>query len=131
MIGLDTNVIVRLLAQDDDAQVKRVENAIEKNCSPQTPGLINAIVLAEIVWVLSRAYKYDRHEIVAAIEALLQIKEFEIQYHNETWEALHLYRDGKGGFADLYLSFINRELGCSTTLTFDKKAAKNASFEMI
>ena len=131
MIGLDTNVIVRLLVQDDEAQVKRVEKAIAEQCSEESPAIINAIVLAETVWVLGSAYKYENSEVVSAIEALLQVKVFEVQYHNEAWEALHLFEDGKGGFADLYLAAINRHLGCSITLTFDKKAAGNAGFALI
>lgn len=131
MIGLDTNVIVRLLVQDDDAQLRRIEKAVSKYCSEGVPGMINAIVLAETVWVLKSAYGYSRNEIVSAIETLLQVKEFEVQHQNEAWEALHLFQDCKGGFADLYLAAINRQLGCSTTLTFDQEAAQNAGFELV
>ncbi len=131
MIGLDTNVIVRLLVQDDAAQLRRVQKAVEKECSKDNPGLINSIVLVETVWVLDRAYGYGREDIVHAVETLLQIKEFKIQCQDEAWEALKHYRSGNADFADCYLAAINHNLGCTDTLTLDKKAARMASFLVV
>lgn len=131
MIGLDTNVVVRLLTQDDSRQLKRAREAITSQCSAEDPGWINSIVLVEVIWVLSSAYQYSRGEIVGAIEKLLQVRELEIQYVDEVWEALHLYRDHPADFSDYYLAVINRKSGCGTTLTFDVKAARNEMFSMI
>ena len=131
MIGLDTNVVVRLLTQDDARQVKRASEAIGSRCSADAPGWINSIVLVEVVWVLSGAYKYSRGEIVGAIEKLLQVRELEIQNVDEAWEALQLYRDHPADFSDYYLAAINRKRGCETTLTFDARAAENGIFAKI
>jgi predicted nucleic-acid-binding protein len=131
MIGLDTNVVVRLLTRDDPAQVQRALEAIAKHCSEDDPGWINCIVLVEVVWVLSSAFRYDRKQIVAAIERLIQVRELTLQYPDEAWEALHLYRDHQADFSDYYLAAINRENGCRTTLTFDGKAGRSGLFEMV
>lgn len=131
MIGLDTNVVVRLLVQDDTAQLRRVRKAISQHCSQVDPGFINAIVLVEVIWVLGSVYKYSRDQIASAIETLLQVKELAVQSPNEVWEALHLYRETKVGFADLYLAAINHEAGCTATLTFDKKAARLDVFQTV
>ena len=131
MIGLDTNVVVRLLVQDDLAQVRRARKAIRQHCSEDDPGLINSIVLVEVIWVLGSVYRYSREEIVKAVEALLQIKEIEILHRTEVWEALRKFQDSKIGFADCYLAAINRESGCLSTLTFDKKAASLDLFQLL
>jgi predicted nucleic-acid-binding protein len=131
MIGIDTNVVVRLLTRDDATQVHRALNAIAKQCSEDDPGWINCIVVVEVVWVLSTAYRYDRKQIVAAMEKLFQVRELTIQYPDEAWEALHLYRDHPADFSDYYLAAINRKSGCRTTLTFDRKAAQAALFDLV
>ena len=131
MIGLDTNVVIRLLVQDDAAQLRRVQKSIAKECSEENPGLINSVVLVETVWVLGSAYGYGREDISHAVETLLQIKELEVQCPNEAWEGLSLYRSGKAEFADCYLAAINRGLGCKDTITLDKKAARVDSFRAV
>lgn len=131
MIGLDTNVVVRILTRDDPEQVKSALDAISNQCSEKDPGMINCIVLVEVVWVLSSSYRYKREQIVAAVEKLLQVRELTIQYPDEAWQALHLFRDHAGDFSDYYLAAVNRGKGCRTTLTFDAKAARNGLFEMV
>ncbi len=131
MIGLDTNIIVRVLVQDDPAQLRRIQKTLEKECSEKNPGLLNSIVLVETVWVLESAYRYGRADIAHAVETLLQIREFDIQCQDEAWEALTHYRNGNADFADVYLAAINRKLGCTSTLTLDKKAARVALFQAV
>ncbi|RYD38419.1 MAG: PIN domain-containing protein [Verrucomicrobiaceae bacterium] len=130
MIGLDTNIIVRLLVQDDTAQLGRVRQALDE-CSESNPGLLNSIVLDETVWVLGSAYGYGREEIAHAVETLLQIRELEIEHREQAWEALQHYRSGNADFSDCYLGAINRKLGCTTTLTLDRKAARMALFRPV
>ncbi len=111
--------------------MRRATEAIGEQCTTGDPGWINCIVLVEVVWVLSSAYRYTRGEIVVAIEKLLQVRELEIQYVDDAWEALHLYRDHPADFSDYYLAAINREKGCRTTLTFGGKAARSELFSLI
>lgn len=131
MIGLDTNIIVRVLVQDDPAQLRRIQKALEKECSEENPGLLNSIVLVETVWVLESAYSYGRADVARAVETLLQIREFEVQCQDQAWEALTHYRNGNADFADVYLASINRTLGCTDTLTLDRKAARMALFRAV
>ena len=131
MIGLDTNVVVRLLVRDDHAQLQRAEQALERHCSENNPALVNRVVLVEVVWVLARAYKYSRSEIVGALEALLQVREVSVESPAEVWEALHLYSGGSADFSDYFLSVLNRKNGCQTTLTFDAQAARSALFHLL
>lgn len=50
MIGLDTNVLVRYLAQDDPTQSPRATEIIEQEISKEKPGYISSVVLVETVW---------------------------------------------------------------------------------
>lgn len=131
MIGLDTNVLVRLITNDDARQAARVEKVIAERCSVDSPALVNSVVLVELVWVLESAYEYSREQIVEAVETLLQVKELEVLYAEQVWEALHRYKASNVGLADFFIASINRYHGCETTLTFDRKAAKYEGFEKV
>lgn len=131
MIGIDTNVLVRLIVRDDDAQTTRAAKTLAEKCSEREPGFINCIVLAEVSWVLSRVYKYSREEIAKTIENLLQVREFKVQNANEVCEALNVYQFTNVDFADAFLSAINKVNGCSGTLSFDQKAGKLDNFVVL
>ena len=73
MIGLDTNVLVRFLVQDDPAQSALAAQLVEGRCHPDSPGLINRIVLCELVWVLESCYRYSRFQIVDVLECFIHV----------------------------------------------------------
>lgn len=128
MIGLDTNILLRLLVADDPAQATRAAAAIRRRCSPQSPGFVNHIVLCELVWVLEARYGYARADIAAAVEALCNAADLRVDVAPAVEEALRRYRAGRAGFADCLLGLVNRAAGCATTLTFDKAAAALPEF---
>ncbi|MCD2449351.1 PIN domain-containing protein [Methylicorpusculum oleiharenae] len=74
MIGLDTNVIVRYLVQDDEQQSKLATDLIEEQCSTETRLFINEITLCEIVWVLKRAYGYDKAVILDILQQYWDVR---------------------------------------------------------
>ncbi|MEM9481240.1 MAG: type II toxin-antitoxin system VapC family toxin [Verrucomicrobiota bacterium] len=131
MLGIDTNLLVRLIVADDEEQADRAQRVLESRCSEEEPGFVNAVVLAEFSWVLAKSYGYDRESIAVAIESLLSAKALEVQFPVEAWEAAKACRGSMVGFADFYLAAINRAQGCDTTLTFDRKAAVTEGFEGI
>lgn len=131
MIGIDTNILIRLIVKDDDVQTVKAVNALAKKCSEKDPGFINCIVLAEVSWVLSRVYGYSREEIAKAIEMLLQVKEFQVQNADEVCDALNLYQSTNVDFADAFLSAINKANACTGTITFDQKAGKLEDFVVL
>ena len=123
MIGLDTNVLVRLLAGDDEAQRAIARAYIERHASPSDPAFIDRIVLVETVWVLESVYAYSRAQISTAIDALLRTVHFVIEDSELARAALALYRGGDD-FADAAIVTTNVAYGCTRTATFDRKAAK-------
>ena len=128
MIGLDTNIIVRLLVADDKAQTAVAKRFVEGHCSPESPGFINCVVLVEVVWVLANPYRYNRFDIVDALEMLMTGTDRVFEYHDEVRGALDDYRSGRADFIDAFIVRINRARGCEVTATFDRKAARLDGF---
>jgi predicted nucleic-acid-binding protein len=131
MIGLDTNVLVRYIVQDDPEQSGQASAFIEKNCTKENPGVVNLIVLVELVWVLKIAYKYDKKIIENVLQQLLITTELHVQENNSVWRALHEYKKGKADFADYLVGVINREHNGDMTVTFDRKASKINHFYLL
>jgi predicted nucleic-acid-binding protein len=131
MIGLDTNLLVRLVVGDDPEQTDRAKNFVERHCTPESPGLINCVVLAELVWVLDASYGYGRPEIIAVVEGLLAGEDRVLEHHDAVQASLNDYRAGRMDFADVLIGHINRTSGCETTATFDRKAAELDCFTLV
>ena len=123
MIGLDTNVIVRILTGDDARQQQAALAFLRANCSNEQPGWVNRIVTVEIAWVLERAYKFTHEQIADAVERLLHTAELRFEDHDAIRVALPTYRQG-ADLADALLGEINHEKSCATTITFDRRAAE-------
>jgi predicted nucleic-acid-binding protein len=130
MIGLDTNVVLRLFDASDLKQSAAVERLLTM---PDAEGnfLLNPIVLSEFAWTLQRSYKKPRTVIADHLDRLLQSPEFVIPFLDEALDAVRRYRDGRANFADYFLAAINRSLGCDTTLTFDEDAAEGDLFSLM
>lgn len=125
MIGLDTNVIVRYLTQDDPAQSQIANTVINKAIDQGELLWISLLTLAETTWVLERAYKIPKNKMVEVLHTLLQIQELMIEKHDIVWHALHDYKKCKeAGFVDCLIGRQNISNDCLFTYTFDKDAAK-------
>lgn len=123
MIGLDTNVIVRFLAQDDDEQSPIATKFIER-LSRERPGFVSAVVLAEVTWVLSRAYKYPREGIAEVVDGLLRSTELIVENSEAAYRALGLFQASTTGeFADAMIAATASLAGADEIVTFDKAAA--------
>ncbi len=125
MIGLDTNVLVRYLTQDDPEQSLRANRLIESSCTRKEPGRISLIVLCELVWVLRGAYGYQKSLVTNALEQILFSRELEVENAHIASSALSAYKKGPADFADYVIVFCNRSSGCELTYSFDKKLVKH------
>ncbi len=74
------NVLVRYLIQDHRAEAALATRFIRKNCTAETPCVLNLIVLCELVWVLERAYNYPRERIAKVLERIFKTVQFHIEY---------------------------------------------------
>jgi predicted nucleic-acid-binding protein len=131
MIGLDTNVLVRYLAQDDPAQSPKATELIERRLTEDEPGFISVVAMAEIAWVLERAYGLADQEIAAAIEGVLQAEVLAVENEQEIFTAMLALKAGRGSFADALIGALGAKAGCSRTLTFDRRAQRLSGFELL
>ncbi|TDT43023.1 putative nucleic-acid-binding protein [Halospina denitrificans] len=122
MIGLDTNVVVRYLTQDDPAQAAQANEWIEQRLTPREPGFISVIVLVEVVWVLEACYDQSREAVAEVVNALLTTKQLVIDEADLVYLALKRFSASNGDFADALIAVISENRGCSMVVSFDKKA---------
>ena len=130
MIGLDTNILVRYLAQDDPIQSPLATDIIEFRLTKGNPGLISIVAMVETVWVLDRAYGLADDEIVAALERMLQANTLVVENEQEVFTAMIALKEGSGSFADALIGALGARAGCSRTMTFDKTALRLPGFEL-
>ena len=131
MIGLDTNILVRYLAQDDPVQSPRATDVIEFRLTGRNLGFISVVAMVETVWVLDRAYGLADDEIAAAIERILQADTLAVEAEQEVFAAMIALKEGSGSFADALIGALGIKAGCSSTLTFDKTASRLPGFHLL
>jgi predicted nucleic-acid-binding protein len=131
MIGLDTNILVRYLTQDDSVQSPKATEIIERRLTRNNSGFLSIVAMAETVWVLDRVYHFADHEIAAAIERTLQIECLIVEDEQEVFTAMVALKEGRGSFADALIGALGARVGCVHTLTFDPKASRLPKFELL
>jgi predicted nucleic-acid-binding protein len=131
LIGLDTNVLIRYIVRDDHRQAEAATRLIESQCTPEDPGVINPIVLCELVWVLIRGYGYDRRMVAGVVRRILSVRELRVNDAESAWRAIRLYEQGKADFADYLIGLSNQDEKAETTYTFDRTAAESSLFTIV
>jgi predicted nucleic-acid-binding protein len=126
MRGLDTNVLIRYLVADDEAQAAKAKRYLESG-----PSYVNCIVLSETVWVLESAYGYDKEAIITALEHLLSTHEVEVEDAEVVTAALQNFRHSTAGFTDCLIGHRNTAHGCDETGSFDKRAKGVTGFKRL
>ncbi len=124
MIGIDTNVLVRYIVEDDAEQTALATELLEQKCTANNPAFISLMVVCELVWVLNRAYKAQRNEIAEVLQNILLTENFMIEHHDIAWQAFHDFSEGNVDFSDCLISRMAQLYGCETIWTFDKTAAR-------
>jgi predicted nucleic-acid-binding protein len=123
MIGLDTNVLLRYLVQDDPVQSARATEIVTGQLTEEEPGFVSLVTIVEVVWVLKSLYKRSGFEIATDIEMVLAADTLEVQNEQEVYHAVVALRNRTGSFEDALIGALGIWKGCSATLTFDEKAA--------
>ena len=134
MIGLDTNVLVRYLAQDEARQAALVTRLVDRQLSAAQPGFVSLAVLAELCWVLKRLYGATLAELVETVEDMLRLPQFHLERREVVQAAVahaKTEKGGKAGFVDAIISALAQAEGCTHTLTFDKGVARAAGMKLL
>ena len=130
MIGLDTNVLVRYIMQDDARQSSLATRLVE-SLSVESPGFVPLVSVVELAWVLSSAYELDRSQIVEAFETLLRTKEIVVERAETVWKALRVFQSANADFADCLIERSAVAAGCDKTMTFDRGAVKGCGMALV
>jgi predicted nucleic-acid-binding protein len=130
MIGLDTNVLVRYIAQDDQKQSPLATNLIDSLTS-EAPGFIALVSLVELVWVMQGCYDATKEEVVNILRKVLQTKVLVVENAETVIKALNMFSQSKADFADCLIERSAVAAGCEYTATFDRDAAKSADMRLI
>ena len=128
MLGIDTNVLVRFLVRDDEAQFEKARRLIRREIGAGEDVFVSLMVLMETEWVLRSRYSLQKAQIMDAISRLLDATEVQLEAEPAIEETLFIWKDSAADFADCLIGAHNRRLGCRATATFDEKAVKLAAF---
>lgn len=124
MIGLDTNVLLRFLTEDDPKQTPIAQEWIRTAMKKDEKIFLTGTVLCEMIWVLTRSYKFSKEKLLEVLEELLSTNHIDVEEHEITWGAIHDYAFSEADFADCLIRRKTLAAGCSTLLTFDEKLVK-------
>ena len=123
MPGIDTNVLVRYLVEDDPEQAQAARALLE-GLSPDSPGFICREVLVELVWVLSRAYRFSRAQIAFVLDQLGSTEGLVVEAGDDVAHAAIRYGVGGAGFSDLMILAAAERAGAGPLYTFDRALAR-------
>lgn len=130
MMGLDTNIVLRYLLQDDAVQSGKVNRLVD-GLSPDQPGFINVATVLEIVWVLRSLFKLTPAEISTQVEQLLATDVFQVQNEQQVFQAAFALKRGLGEFEDALIGALNAWAGCSESVTFDRGTSRLPHFRVL
>lgn len=128
MLGIDTNVLVRFLVQDDEAQFDKARKLIKREVAAGSGVFMNQLGLLETEWVLRSRYSLPKNLIIEAISGLLEASDVRFEDEPAIDEALFIWKESAADFADCLVGVKNRRLGCRATASFDVKASKLPGF---
>jgi predicted nucleic-acid-binding protein len=131
VIGIDTDVLIRYLTQDDVAQARRVDSFVDEVEREGAKLHIDDIVVCELVWVLRGAYRLNKATIAVALDQIISTALFSFDDRELLRGALDDYRHGPGDFADYVIGRRNLSSGCGHTVTFDRSLEGSASFVLL
>lgn len=131
MIGLDTNVLVRYLTEDDPVEARKAAALIQTVSARGDRCFLSAVVLCELGWVLRGAYKVSKADLLLTFDRLMSTTQFVIGSKDVVRAALEAYRAGRADFADYVIGELHRSGGCDKTVTLDRRLRGAAAFQVI
>jgi predicted nucleic-acid-binding protein len=130
VIGLDTNVLVRYIMQDDARQSPKASKLIE-SLDGENPGYITLVCIIELYWVLTTSYELTDAQFMEALEAILRTRQLQVERADQVVRALRVLAAGKADFADCLIERSASAAGCTKTMTFDVGASRHAGMMLI
>jgi predicted nucleic-acid-binding protein len=130
VIGLDTNVLVRYITQDDPKQ-SRLANALIEGLDDTSPSFVTLVTLVELCWVLESSYSFSRQQFAEVMQTLMAVDAIKLDRAASVASAVRSYVSSNADFSDCLIERLSVSAGCERTMTFDKAAAKSAGMTLI
>jgi predicted nucleic-acid-binding protein len=131
MIGVDTNVLVRVFVDEAPEQTSAALHLLS-GLSQDDPAFVSTIVLIELVWVLKRSYGFDDNATLVAVDSLLESANIEIEHAEMVQAAVSAAHEDGSDLADSLIALSAIAAGAGKVMTFDKNAAKRiAGMELL
>ena len=130
MIGVDTNVLIRYVAQDDAVQ-SPIADATIGSLTANDPGWVGIATVLEFVWVMMSTKRVGRIAVATTLDKLLMLDSIAVEQPEVVASAVRQFRAGRADFADCLIAASARAAGCSRTVTFDRVAARDAGMELL
>ena len=130
MIGLDTNVLVRYIMQDDPKQSPKATEIVE-SLADIGSGYVTLVSIVELAWVLSASFELTRAQVAQALDGIIRTKQFKIESADQVIRALRVFKVGKSDFSDCLIERSANSAGCEKTITFDVNASQHAGLTLI
>lgn len=124
MIGVDTNILLRFLVADDEAQHQLARHLFEQKVDEKNQAYVNLVVTAEIGWALLKLYKIEKGIVIKLFMALLSKSEIVFEREECLFKALRVFENQNVDFHDALIAQINRSQSIIETFTFDKTASQ-------
>ena len=130
MTGLDTNVLLRFFAQDDQRQ-SPLADATMASLTIENPGWVGLATVLEFVWAMSKKMRFAKAVVCDALDRLLMLETIVVEHDATVASAVQRFRSTRADFADCLIAISAQAAGCTKTLTFDEIAARDAGMELI
>ncbi|GAA2105216.1 type II toxin-antitoxin system VapC family toxin [Brevibacterium salitolerans] len=127
--GVDTNVLLRALLQDDAAQ-SPVAAEVLLSFSREAPGFVTQITLVEMYWVLRRSFGLSPQEGLGIMRRLLETESLEFDDGEGAMRALVLAEQG-ADFGDALIASSMELFGVERVVTFDRRAAQRLGWDLL
>jgi predicted nucleic-acid-binding protein len=131
VIGLDAAVLVRYLTGDDRKQSRRASAAISRAVKAGEPLHVSCLVLCELAWILTGAYRVAKPRLVDALKRILDTPQLDLEDRDLVRHALADFEAGDGDFADYLLGRRNRARSCRETVSFDARLRRTPGFRLL
>src|SRR5437764_1356636 len=131
MIALDTNILVRLILQDDEPQARLVERLLIKARHADEQLFVADVVLCELVWVLTRRAGLTRDTIADSLDRILRMELIVVADAGVVERALSAYRSGRGDFADYLIREQALAADATEVVTFDRLLKGEDNFRIL
>jgi predicted nucleic-acid-binding protein len=130
VIGLDTNVLVRYITQDDNKQAA-LANALIESLDDASLGFVTLVTVVELSWVLESAYNFTRQQFAEVMQTLMAVDTIKLDRAAVVASAVRMYAVSNADFSDCLIERLSASAGCERTMTFDKAAAKMAGMVLL